>query len=164
MDYPARQASPRRRERIMLKREWTGIFACALAALCASAAQANELQAVRTTDKATVYIDRETVKQTSGKSTVWSIWDHKSDQTNMMGEPYRSAALHNEYDCKARTVRLIEVAEYVAPLAKGDLLRSYPAEDSQPRPISPGSVSSAIFDQVCAPPLPGSKKIENTTF
>lgn len=148
----------------MLQREWAGIFSCALGAFCASAAQANELHAIRTTDKATVYIDRETLTQTSGKSAVWTIWDHKSDQTNLLGEPYRSAALHNEYDCNARTVRLIEVAEYIAPLAKGELLRSYPGEDSQPRPITPGSVSSAIFDEVCTPPAPGTRKIENRSF
>lgn len=152
------------KERDMISWQRVGLISCIVSAVCGSTAQATELHSIRTTDKATVYIDRETVKQTSGKFTVWSIWDHKADQTNMFGEPYRSAALHNEYDCKARTVRLIEVAEYVAPLAKGDLLRSYPAEDSQARPIAPGSVSSAIFDEVCAPPLPGTKKIENRTF
>ena len=50
--------------------------------------------------------------------------------------------LLNEYDCSARTVRLVEIVEYANSLGNGDALRSYPGADTEARPVTPGSVST----------------------
>ena len=113
---------------------------------------ASELQRIRATDDASVFIDRSTLTRTGDVVTVWSLWDHASDQLNLFEEPYRSARLHSAYDCKDRTVRLIEIAEYQGSFGRGNLVRSYPAGDSEPRPIPPGTVGEDICGEVCPTP------------
>lgn len=112
----------------------------------------SELQQIRATGGASVFIDRSTLSRTGDIATVWSVWDHASDQINLFEEPYRSARLHSAYNCKDRTVRLVEVAEYRGSFGRGMMVRNYPAEDSQPRSVPPGSVGEAILAEVCATP------------
>ncbi len=124
----------------------------ALVGLSAAPVLASELQRIRATDNASVFIDRSTLTRTGDIATVWSLWDHASDQLNLFEESYRSARLHSAYNCKDRTVRLIEIAEYQGSFGRGNLVRNYPAGDSEPRPIPAGTVGEDIFDEVCATP------------
>jgi hypothetical protein len=137
---------------------------CAVIGVTGNAALASDLEMIRSTQDATVYIDRTTMAGEAGKKRIWSIWDHKKTQVNVYGEPYGSAALHNEYDCQARTVRLLEIAEYTGPRAGGDMVRSYPAEDSTPRRIAPQTVAWGIMEAVCEVRLPSQIKLQNRYF
>jgi hypothetical protein len=133
----------------MARRNLTLVSMTILSLLLAGPARSADLQIIRSAANATVYINWASVARDEGRSTVWSVWDHASDQVNLHGETYRSAALHNEYDCRAGTIRLLEIAEFAGPLAKGGTVRTYPASDSTPRPITPQSVASDIFEVVC---------------
>lgn len=124
----------------------------ALAIVTATAQAASDLQQIRAGSAATVYIYPETVERGPDFATVWSLWDHSAEQLNLFEEPYRSARLHSEYDCKDRTVRLLEIVEFEGAMAKGAQVRSYPASDSQPRPVPAGTVGDDILQQVCAKP------------
>lgn len=118
--------------------------------LVGAPADAADLRAVRSSDETTVYIDLETISRGDNLLKVWAVWDHATEQVNLYGENYRSAALHNEFDCGSGTVRLLEIAEYPEPLASGELVRAYPGHEAQPRKVPDGSISSAIFDEVCS--------------
>jgi Surface-adhesin protein E len=126
--------------------------------LIANSAIAAELRTIRSAADATIYIESDTIRRSSGKSAVWTVWDHAKEHVNLHEEPYRSARLLNEYDCAARTVRLIEIVEYVEPLGSGPSLRSYPGDDLDPRPVSPGSVADEILNEVCSPAVPAALK------
>ena len=78
----------------------------------AGVASAAELHPIRTAEHATIYIELDTIEHSEGKPVVWTLWDHASEQVNLYHEPYRSVRLLNEYDCTARTVRLVEIIEY----------------------------------------------------
>lgn len=124
----------------------------------ATSSTAAELQPIRTAEHATVYVELDTIDRTEGKPVVWTLWDHKSEQINLYHEPYRSVRLLNEYDCSARTVRLVEIIEYADSLANGEALRSYPGTDTDARPVTPGSVADEILRDVCATPATNSQK------
>lgn len=124
----------------------------------ATSSTAAELQPIRTAEHATVYVELDTIDRTEGKPVVWTLWDHKSEQINLYHEPYRSVRLLNEYDCSARTVRLVEIIEYADSLANGEALRSYPGTDTDARPVTPGSVADEILRDVCATPAANSQK------
>lgn len=115
------------------------------------AATAAELQTIRSIEAATIYVERDTIERNDGKSAAWTVWGHTTEQVNLHDEPYRSARLLNEYDCAARTVLLVEIVEYVKPLGNGNVVRSYPGTDFDPRPVSPGSVADEIMNAVCSP-------------
>jgi hypothetical protein len=142
----------RRRAAMIIRNGMIKIFSIALVGLSATSAIASDLQRIRATDEASVFIDRSTLSRNGDIATVWSVWDHASDQLNLFEESYRSARLHSAYNCKERTVRLIEIAEYQGSFGRGNLVRSYPAGDSEPRSIPPGTVGEDIFGEVCATP------------
>jgi hypothetical protein len=57
--------------------------------------------------------------------------------------------IKNEYDCRRRTVRVVEVVEYAAPMAQGDALRTYSDYEHQEDALPPGSVGASIFEIAC---------------
>lgn len=120
-------------------------------AAASSGAAATELLPVRTVGSAVVYIDPATIERTPDRSKVWSLWNHASDQLNVYEEPYRSARFLNDYDCRTRTVRLIEIREYREPLGQGRPLRVYGGEGLNERGVPRGSVGDEIFRRVCSP-------------
>jgi hypothetical protein len=123
-----------------------------MSAVCgalAAVASAAELHPIRTAEHATIYIELDTIARSEGKPVVWTLWDHASEQVNLYHEPYRSVRLLNEYDCTARTVRLVEIIEYTNSLGNGEPLRSYPGSDTDSRPVTPGSVADQILRDVC---------------
>jgi hypothetical protein len=119
---------------------------------------AAELHPIRTAEHATVYVELDTIDRSEGKPVVWTLWDHGSEQVNLYHEPYRSVRLLNEYDCSARTVRLVEIVEYSNSLGNGQALRSYPGTDADARPVAPGSVADDILINVCTTETPNSQK------
>ncbi len=121
-------------------------------------ATAAELHPIRTAGHATVYIELDTIDRSAGNPVVWTLWDHASEQVNLHHEPYRSVRLLNEYDCAARTVRLVEIIEYKNSLGNGEALRSYPGTDTDSRPVTPGSVADEIWQDVCTTSAPNSQK------
>jgi hypothetical protein len=123
-----------------------------------TAGTAADLHPIRTAEHATIYVELDTIDGSDGKPVVWTLWDHGSEQINLYHEPYRSVRLLNEYDCSARTVRLVEIVEYANSLGNGDALRSYPGADTEARPVTPGSVADEILRDVCATPASDSQK------
>jgi hypothetical protein len=123
-----------------------------------TAGTAADLHPIRTAEHATIYVELDTIDRSDGKPVVWTLWDHGSEQINLYHEPYRSVRLLNEYDCSARTVRLVEIVEYANSLGNGDALRSYPGADTEARPVTPGSVADEILRDVCATPASDSQK------
>jgi hypothetical protein len=119
-------------------------------AAAAGPAPATELLAVRTIGAAVVYIDPATIERSQDRSKVWSLWNHASDQLNVYEEAYRSARFLNDYDCRNRTVRLIEIREYTEPLGRGRPLRVYGGEGLNERAVPRGSVGDEILQRVCA--------------
>jgi hypothetical protein len=106
---------------------------------------------VRTVGAAVVYIDPATIERTEDRSKVWSLWNHAGDQLNVYEEPYRSARFLNDYDCRNRTVRLIEIREYSEPLGRGRPIRVYGGEGLNERGVPRGSVGDEILQRVCSP-------------
>ncbi|MGZ8408381.1 MAG: surface-adhesin E family protein [Hyphomicrobium sp.] len=124
----------------------------------ATVGTAAELHPIRTAEHATIYVELDTINRAEGKPVVWTLWDHRSEQVNLYHEPYRSVRLLNEYDCSARTVRLVEIIEYADSLGNGAALRHYPGTDTDARPVTPGSVADEILKDVCATPAANSQK------
>lgn len=114
-------------------------------------ASATELLPVRTVGSAVVYIDPATIERSEDRSKVWSLWNHGNDQLNVYEEAYRSARFLNDYDCRGRTVRLIEIREYTEPLGRGRPIRVYGGEGLNERAVPRGSVGDEILQRVCAP-------------
>jgi hypothetical protein len=112
-------------------------------------ASAGDLLEVRATTQAHVYIDRDTLHVSGGRASVWSLWNLKAPKKNSSDEDYRSVLIKNEYDCRRRTVRVVEVVEYAAPMAQGDALRTYSDYDHQEDALPPGSVGASIFEIAC---------------
>jgi hypothetical protein len=112
-------------------------------------ATAAELRAIRTAEHETVYIEVDTIAPRQGKPQVWTLWDHASEQINLFHEPYRSVRLLNEFDCAARSVRVLEIIEYKNSLGNGAATRTYEGRDTDPRPVAPGSVADQIWRDVC---------------
>lgn len=112
-------------------------------------ASAADLLEVRDTSQANVYVDRETLQVSGGRATVWSVWNFKAPKNNSFDENYRSVLIKNEYDCKRRTVRVVEVEEFAAPMAQGDALRTYTDYDHEEQGLPPGSVGESIFQIAC---------------
>ncbi len=121
-------------------------------------ASAAELHPIRTAEHATVYIELDTIDRSEGKPVVWTLWDHASEQINLYHEPYRSVRLLNEYDCTARTVRLVKIIEYKNSLGNGEVLRRYPGTDTDSRPVTPGSVADQTLRNVCQTSATNSQK------
>ncbi len=119
-----------------------GVSALMMVGGMASAKTASDLQQIKSGPTATVYIERATIVRKAAAATVWSLWDHPQEQINMHEENYRSARLHSEYNCKDRTVKLLEIVEYAGPLATGNTIRSYPASDSEPRQVPPAPLAT----------------------
>jgi hypothetical protein len=120
-------------------------------ATATGAAAATDLIPVRTVGAAVVYIDPATIERTEDRSKVWSLWNHAGDQLNVYEEPYRSARFLNDYDCRNRTVRLIEIREYSEPLGRGRPIRVYGGEGLNERGVPRGSVGDEILQRVCSP-------------
>lgn len=112
-------------------------------------ASAADLLEVRATAHATIYIDRETLRASDGRASAWSLWNFDSPRNNAFDESYRSVLIKNEYDCKRKTVRVVEVVEFAAPMAQGDALRTHSDYDHGEDELPPGSVGESIFEMVC---------------
>ena len=112
-------------------------------------AAATDLLEVRATDHANIYIDRETLQLNGDRASAWSLWNFNNPRNNSFDESYRSVLIKNEYDCKRKTVRVVEVVEYAAPMAQGDALRTHSDPEHQEDELPPGSVGESIFKIAC---------------
>lgn len=112
-------------------------------------ASAADLQEVRATVHATIYIDRETLRVSDGRASAWSLWNFNNPRSNSFDESYRSVLIKNEYDCKRKTVRVVEVVEFAAPMAQGDALRTHSDYEHGEDPLPPGSVGESMFEIAC---------------
>jgi len=130
-----------------------------VSALVLSVANASggELLEVRATTHANIYVDRKTLQVSGSRASVWSLWNFNSPKNNLFDESYRSVLIKNEYDCKRRTVRVVEVVEYAAPMAEGDALRTYSDYEQREDELPPGSVGAGILEIAC--PEVAAKKV-----
>jgi hypothetical protein len=112
-------------------------------------ASAADLLEVRATAHAKIYIDRETVQVKGDRASAWALWNFNDPRNNSFDESYRSVLIKNEYDCKRKTVRVVEVVEYAAPMAEGDALRSHSDYEHGEDALPPGSVGESIFEIAC---------------
>ena len=112
-------------------------------------ASAADLLEIRATDHADIYVNRETLQVSGGRASAWALWNFKSPKSNTFDESYRSVLIKNEYDCKRKTVRVVEVVEFAAPMAQGDALRTYSDHEHQEDALPPGSVGESIFKIAC---------------
>lgn len=119
-------------------------------------ASAGDLLEVRTTAHASVYIDRDTLQVGGDRASVWSLWNFNNPKSNSFDERYRSVLTKNEFDCKRRTVRVVEVEEFAAPMAQGDAVRTYSDYEHPEDELPPGSVGASIFEIAC-PDVPAQK-------
>jgi hypothetical protein len=112
-------------------------------------AAATDLLEVRATAHANIYLDRETLQLNGDRASAWSLWNFNNPRNNSFDESYRSVLIKNEYDCKRKTVRVVEVVEYAAPMAQGDALRTHSDPEHQEDELPPGSVGESIFKIAC---------------
>ena len=109
-------------------------------------ASAGDLIEVRATTHASVYVDRDTLQVGGSRASVWSLWNFNNPKSNSFDERYRSVLTKNEFDCKRRTVRVVEVEEFAAPMAQGDAVRTYSDDEHPEDELPPGSVGASIFE------------------
>jgi hypothetical protein len=112
-------------------------------------ASAADLLEVRATAQANIYVNRDTLQVGGSRASAWSLWNFNSPKSNTFDESYRSVLIKNEYDCKRKTVRVVEVVEFAAPMAQGDALRTYSDYEHQEDELPPGSVGESIFEIAC---------------
>ena len=80
-----------------------------------------------------VYILGALLKKREEIARVRTVWDLPSAQLNVHEEPYRSGRSPNEFNCKDRNMRLIEIQEFGVERGLGEQVRSYDLFDSEPR-------------------------------
>lgn len=119
-------------------------------AVASPAGAVDDLQKVRNHKNGVVYIQGASLQRQEDISRVWTVWDLPSEQLNLHEEPYRSARLLNEYNCRDKTMRLVEIVEYSGERGRGELVRSYDASDAEPRAIPPDTVGADVYDMVCS--------------
>lgn len=112
-------------------------------------AVASDLIKIRSTPSQDIFVDRETIQSGNGRASAWSLWNLNSPKNNSFNEPYQSVVIKNEYDCIMRTVRVVEVLEYAAPMATGTPLRAYSDYQHDEDRIPQGSVGERIFELAC---------------
>lgn len=129
-------------------RTFNSLLAMALVMPIASASAA-DLQEVRATAHANIYVKRDTLQVSGNRASIWSLWNFNDPKSNSFEESYSSVLIKNEYDCRRRTVRVVQVVEYASPMAQGEALRAYSDPQHGEDQLPPGSVGESIFEIAC---------------
>lgn len=100
----------------------------------------------------TFYIDRATIKKTGSKVRVWSKDVLEQARTvvsrDNVEREYTQVVEEAEYDCDARTTRLLAVVLYSK---EDEPLYSTMMKDPKIVPIPPGTMGDIFLKAVCAP-------------
>lgn len=94
------------------------------------------------------YYDPDTIREKSGTTKVWTIWDFRYPQTALNGATYLSRKGQEEFNCDNETNRDIYVLYTLNNGGRGDVVFKDNV-GSQFEPITPDSIVATLFDIVC---------------
>ena len=109
---------------------------------------------VALSDETRVYMKHTQPKATGTVRRVWTAYDSaKTRERN--GYAFLSVQSLGEYDCPAKTSRVLEEAFFAGSALKGERRDINPAEPTPWQPHAEGSVGEIRFEFACDVPPPG---------
>lgn len=96
----------------------------------------------------TSYADPATLRKAGNTATMSDLLDFRTAQSRPYGTPYLSQTTLQEYDCKERRARIIDLRRYSENMGKGENTESE-TEPGQWEAILPGAASAALWDLAC---------------
>ena len=109
-----------------------------------------EWTAIGENENSVQYANLSTIRKSGNKVKMWDLIDLKVVQVDKYdGARYLSLAVQYEYDCKEETVRMLMFNRHSKNMGAGEVVYSSGAVHREPDPISPDSVSEALFKLAC---------------
>ena len=127
----------------MMKRLLLGLML-----LVTAGAATAEWTSVGEDDALIVYVDIGTIRRNGNLVKMWDMLDHKTVQTDAGGS-YLSGKTQQEYDCKEEKVRRLAYLWFDGKMGRGKVVYSNGNVKDEWRPISPDSVSEALWKIAC---------------
>jgi hypothetical protein len=101
-----------------------------------------------TTAGVTVYADPATIRRSGHIVRMWDLFDHKTEVVEGDNR-FLSQKGQQEYDCKEERTRPIYFISYAGNMANGKVVYTNDASPAKWRPVSPGTLSEAIWKFAC---------------
>lgn len=97
------------------------------------------------------YLDLTTLRRSGPVVKLWMLYDFTTPHT-VVGRPYRSVKLHQEYDCQLERYRMLAYYDYAGPMGEGGAVYSYVYPPTSPHKwveIMPGSLDAINWRMAC---------------
>lgn len=97
---------------------------------------------------ATIYLDPSTIHKEGDRAEMWALIDYKDPQPDKTGKQVLSDKLHYQYDCKQKTLSIIDTSAHAGPMATGETINVNP-DPPQLTPIAAGTLSESLWKRAC---------------
>ena len=101
-------------------------------------------------DSVTGYADPVTIRKAGDRVKIWGLFDFKAERRTDTGKPYKSSALHYEFNCREGQVRMHYFSLYSGNMNRGRVVRSAITSDQGWTRVPPGSIDEALLKFACA--------------
>ncbi len=103
-----------------------------------------------TTDSFKAYYKDDSIRREKAMVKVWMVYDYNTSQTVVGGEQYISKMIHSQFDCRNEVSRATYLKMTSESFGGGDIIWSNNNNESEFRPIVPGSILWAASRILCS--------------
>ena len=117
-------------------------------------------------DDFTLYLhDKQTIERKGSIAKMWVMYSYDSPQ-NSNNEIYQSSVHLDEYNCKEKTVKIVQQVLYFGKYGKGKVIESISIKQSvaNEQHIIPGSFGDRQLKLACGKPCDDCKALEKIKF
>jgi Surface-adhesin protein E len=97
---------------------------------------------------ATIYIDPSTVRRDGDRAEMWALIDYKQALPDKTGKQVLSDKIHYQYDCKGKTLSIVDTSAHAGPMASGEIINVNP-DPPEGTPVPPGTTAENMWKHAC---------------
>jgi hypothetical protein len=97
---------------------------------------------------ATIYLDPSTIHKEGDRAEMWALIDYERPQPDKTGKQVLSDKIHYQYDCKEKTLRIIDTSAHAGPMATGETINVNP-DPPELMSIAAGTLSESLWKRAC---------------
>lgn len=97
----------------------------------------------------TLYIDPTTTRRSGSRIQVFAVTDLREPNATARGRQYRSKKALLEFDCSARTLRVLQDSWHPRQMAQGEPVFQTDGPQQSPLPIQSDSPSEMLWKAAC---------------
>ncbi|MBA0902318.1 MAG: hypothetical protein ITD32_02040 [Candidatus Nitrotoga sp.] len=103
----------------------------------------------RSDGSVTAYVDLPVTSMPDNKVRMWSMFDYKAPN-RVKDVQFMSNISHSEFDCTAKTIRLMVFIAYVGHMAEGEVVYGDGGVSAKPEPVSDDSTMDELLKLACS--------------